>query len=471
MISTLRKKLVAVSMLSVTLVLFLLIGAANYLSYRSVLRQADGVLQILASNSGHFPDVRPEPAAGGGQAAPTADSSASGTSNSSSANTDPALDNTPGGIASSAASGGQAASQEPPSPPSRDSYLGSPELPYESRYFSVLLGSDGQVLRTETGRIAAVNAEEAQSYAQQVFARGKTNGFYSQYRYLLSKEADGTRVIFLDCSVRLSSIRSFLLASILVSAAGLAAVFVLILVFSRRIIRPIAESYEKQRRFITDAGHEIRTPITIISTDVEVLEMENGQNEWTEDIRRQAERLAGLTNDLIFLSRMDEERPALQQIDLPFSDLVGETAAGFQTLAKAQGKVLSLDIQPLLSVHGEEKSLRQLVSILLDNALKYTPAEETIRLTVRSEGRNIRLTEENTASYPLGRETVRNLFDRFYRADASRSADSGAGGYGIGLSIARAIVTAHRGRISASAEDGNRLRITVTLPAAVLKEE
>lgn len=138
------------------------------------------------------------------------------------------------------------------------------------------------------------------------------------------------------------------------------AVFGLILLFSKRIIRPILESYEKQKRFITDAGHEIRTPITIIDADAEILEMEEGENEWLKDIKAQTKRLTALTNDLVFLSRMEEEKPRLAEIELPFSDLVSETAQSFQAPAKTQGKHLSLQIQPMLTVKGDEKALRQL---------------------------------------------------------------------------------------------------------------
>lgn len=222
----------------------------------------------------------------------------------------------------------------------------------------------------------------------------------------------------------------------------------------------MAESYEKQKRFITDAGHELKTPLTIISADTDLAEVECGENQWLTDIRRQAQRLTGLTHDLIFLSRM-EEQPQLQLLDFPLSDLVEETAQSFLAPAKSQGKTLSLSIQPLLSCTGDEKSLRQLLSILLDNALRYAPAGADIAVELQSKGRSILLRVSNPMAHPLDKAALEHLFDRFYRGDAARS----AGGYGLGLSIARSIVAAHRGKIRAECPDGVTLTMAVTLPA------
>ena len=151
---------------------------------------------------------------------------------------------------------------------------------------------------------------------------------------------------------------------------GLLAVLVLLVIFSGRIIAPVAESHEKQRRFITDAGHEFKTPLTIIGADADLLELDCGENEWLTDIKSQVKRLTGLTNDLIFLSRMDEERPQFQHIEFSLSDVTEEVVQSFQGPAKAQNKELVLEIQPMLSLTGDEKAIRQLVSILMDNAVK-----------------------------------------------------------------------------------------------------
>lgn len=223
----------------------------------------------------------------------------------------------------------------------------------------------------------------------------------------------------------------------------------------------MAESYEKQRRFITDAGHELKTPLTIIGADLDLVEPELEGNEWLQDIRCQVRRLAGLTQDLIYLSRMEEETPPIQPIEFPLSDLTEEMAQSFQGLAKAQGKGLVLSIQPMLSYTGDENAIRQLLSILLDNALKYTPDDGEVEIALKKEGRMIRLSVSNTIDRPMEREMLDRLFDRFYRGDQSRSSQTG--GYGLGLSIAKGIVLAHRGKIRAESS-GASLSVIVSLP-------
>lgn len=174
------------------------------------------------------------------------------------------------------------------------------------------------MVSVDTGRIAAVDADRAAEMARRVWQDGAQRGFVRDYRFVRYEEEGQTRIIFLDCGRDLSTFRTFLILSCGISALGLLAVFGLILLLSRRIIRPVSESYEKQKRFITDAGHEMKTPVTIIDADVEVLEMELGENEWLRDIQAQTRRLADLTNDLVLLSRMEEDRPLPARIACPF---------------------------------------------------------------------------------------------------------------------------------------------------------
>lgn len=305
--------------------------------------------------------------------------------------------------------------------------------------------------------------KQAQEKAADIIAQAQMpRGFLQDYRYLTAQEGDQTRVIFLDYSGYLFTFRSTLFTGLWVSAVGLLAVFLLLLLLSRRIIRPILESYEKQKRFITDAGHELKTPIAIIQADTDVLTLETGEgNEWIDDIQHQVRRLSTLTNDLIYLSRMEEPQRQTAFLPLPFSDLVAETAQSFQAVAKSQGKTFSLRIQPTLTLVGEEKSLGQLVSILLDNALKYSPPGGEITVTLARQGKSLLLTVANTAQ-TLSKELLENMFDRFYRGDKARSSEQG--GYGIGLSIAKAVVQSHKGKISAAAR-GDQLVMTVVLPA------
>ena len=426
MIKKLRAKLILACMFSLAVVLLVILGGVNLMSDQKVVSDADTLLSLLVANDGAFPKLRaPQEEKDEGYFAPFG---------------------TPGG-----------------KPNLFNQRIMSPETPYESRFFSVLLGEDGQAVETDTGQIAAVDAEQATDYAQKAAASGKTSGFLDDYRFLVQNESGGIRVIFLDCGRSLSSFHTTLLASVSLAVLGLAAVLFLLLILSRRIVRPMAESYEKQRQFITDAGHELKTPMTIISADADLAEMECGENQWLTDIRRQAQRLTALTNDLIYLSRMEEEQPKLQYIDFPISDVVEEMAQSFAALARSQDKDFQVQVQPMLSFQGDEKGIRQLVSILLDNALKYSPTGGQLALRLEKQGRNLLLTVSNTWAQLMEQDKLPHLFDRFYRTDQSRNSQSG--GYGLGLSIAKSIVSAHKGKIRAESHDGTQLSIQVTLAA------
>lgn len=406
MIRKLRTKLILASMLSLIVVLIAIVGGMNLLHYRSLLRSADGMLSMLQENGGSFPRVR-----------------------------------------------------SPRFAPEIGADFDSPELPHITRYFSARIAG-GEVIDTDISRIAAVDASSAGEYALHALEKDVQRGFVDGYRFLCYEEDGDTRVLFLDCQRYLRDARNVLLLSGGLSLLGCATVFLLLLLLSGRIVKPMAESYEKQRRFITDAGHEIKTPLTIIEADAEVLEMEQGRSEWLTDIRAQTKRLSALTGDLILLSRMDEEQKA-EMLPFPLSDIAEEISTSFLAPAKAQGKALETDIQPMLTCCGNQKGVAQLISILLDNALKYSSPAGSIRFSLQKQGKWAHICVENSTS-GVDETTLRCMFDRFYRGDPARSAE--VKGYGVGLSIAKAVVESHRGKIAAASPDGRLLRISVTLP-------
>ena len=232
------------------------------------------------------------------------------------------------------------------------------------------------------------------------------------------------------------------------------------LLLSKRAIKPIADSYEKQKHFITDAGHELKTPLTVISASADVLEMTQGENEWTQSIRNQVVRLTELTNSLVSLARMDEHDSKLLMTDFSISDAVTESLEPFSRLASQQGKHVEMNIQKNISFDGNEESIRKLVGILIDNAIKYSGEKGEIAVTLKSVSRGPMLQMKNSVD-EISKGNHDELFERFYRGDASRSSE--IGGYGIGLSIAKAIVCAHKGKITARSEDGKSLLISVLL--------
>ena len=407
MIRKLKVKFILLAMISLLILLVCIVTGMNIFNYNSVISEADSTLELLSGNKGDFPDFDGE------------------------------------------------------LPPMLPPFMRI-ETPYESRYFSVLLDESGNILHTDTRRVKAVDIENAKIYGQRAFKTGKEQAFLDDYRFIRNTEGSLTRITFLDCGKQLQTYKKFLISSICMSAAGFTAFFAVILFFSGKILKPVTESYEKQKRFITDAGHEIKTPLAIIKADADVLEMEFGDNEWLDGIQDQVRRLSGLTADLVYLSRMEEADNALTMIEFPLSDVISEAATAFQPLAQTQNKDFSCQIPPFISYTGNEKAIRQLVTILMDNALKYSPEQGQVSLTVQKTNRQISISVFNTTAQPITQEQLNHLFERFYRADSSRSSQTG--GYGIGLSVAHAITTAHNGKITANAPDNGSLEVSVQLP-------
>ena len=291
--------------------------------------------------------------------------------------------------------------------------------------------------------------------------------------------ADGAKTyIFLDISREFSSFLSYLIISVIVSAAGMLLVFLLILLLSKLVMKPVAESYEKQKRFITDASHEIKTPLAIIGANAEVLEMDIGEdNEWINSIRRQIGRLTGLTEKLVFLSKMDEEGSVLSFALFDAGRAVSEAADSFDPVCEARGLALEKNIPQGIIYYGDEERVTQLVSLLLDNAMKYTPSGKNVSIAL-SPVKEKKIPAKNAANdqrkyYSQLKLIVKNdaddietgdhdiLFERFYRADKSRN--SKTGGHGIGLSVVRAIAEAHKGSAHAKSPDGKTMEFVIRL--------
>lgn len=408
MIQKLRRKFILIAMGSLLAVMAVILGVVNGVNLYQIDRRADHLLEILAENDGKFP--QPAKRKGGGDGPPP-------------------LQETP--------------------------FFSriTEETPFETRYFWVRTSGEGNGIgQIDAGHIAAVSAAQARTYGEEVLESGKSSGYKGMYKYLVKKTESGKLVIFVDCSTQLATGVSFLLVSCGVALVSLLGMLLLVTLFSRRAVRPIAESLEKQKQFITDAGHEIKTPLSIIAANAEVLELENGSSEWLDSIQSQTRRLTELVNNLLALSRMEEDQVTMVFADFCVSDTVYEAAVEFETLAESQGKSFELNIQPGLALHGDQGAVRRLVSILVENAVKYADEKGEIRVELAGNGKAVRLDVSNTCStMPEG--DLDRLFDRFFRVDPSR--DRRTGGFGIGLSAARAIVNAHKGEISArKAEEG-----------------
>lgn len=436
----LRRKFILVAMGAVTAVLALIIAGINIVNYSHVCKTADARLDYILAGKGSIDW------------------------------TDGAKSD-PGGGKDVAGSGGAAAGENGDDGaginlehvPIRHFEGMTAESPFDTRYFTVTI-SGGQVVDINTARIAAVGTKRASRIASELHSKGWTSGFSGNYRYTARVQGEETTYVFVDCSRELASFRSFLSASVAISCIGWLAVLAIVTVASGAVIRPMVESYSKQKRFITDASHEIKTPLAVIDAANEVQEIESGESEWTQSIHEQVARLTALTERLVFLARMDEGSAGFTMAAIDLSEAVDKAAAPFESVAVSRGKRLSMSIASGVRAHADAAAVAQVVELLLDNATRYASEGSVIELSLRSVSRGAgkgaaELVVTNAVD-ELPEGDLDRLFDRFYRADVSRS--SKTGGSGVGLSVVCAIAEAHGGSATVSGHD-HQITFTVRL--------
>lgn len=409
MIKKLQRKFIMITMGSLALVIFILLGSINAINIYQMESRINGSIKILLENQGQFPKYE---------------------------------------------------RKKPHKEEPKLGYKMDEETPFETRYFVVEVNEDGSIRKIDTSHIASVSSEDAEEYANKVINGNKNSGYKGIYKYATVDQPNGTMIVFINCKNQIQMATVFLITSLVVAFINFLFVFLLVSIFSRRAIKPVIESMEKQKQFITDAGHEIKTPLAIIAANADVLELTNGDNEWITSIRNQINRLDKLVINLMTLSKMDETNLNLTMIDFDLSKTVLEAAGAFESIAETQNKRFFMNIQQGLNIHGDESSIHQLVSTLVDNAMKYSNEEGTIKVSLTTMKKKVKLEVYNTTER-IEKENLNKLFDRFYRADSSRSRETG--GYGIGLSIADSIVKMHHGKISAKSEDGESICFTVIL--------
>ena len=333
------------------------------------------------------------------------------------------------------------------------------ETAYETRYFYVRFTPDSNMIGYDLSHIAEVTKEEAESLGRTVLKQKNKLGTYGNYRYYMhNTEGGATEIIFLNCATQQRSINFVLYISIFTLLAVLAGVTVAVWFMSKKIVKPFVDNLDKQKKFITDAGHELKTPLSIIDANAEVLKLTEGDNEWVDSIQNQTARLGSLVKKLVALSRSEEELADLPTEKFNISDAAAETVSPFMVLAEKNDLTLSSDIYPDVIYNGNEGSIRQLFGILLENAIKYTPRGGEIKVSLKNRGKIV--FEIYNDCEEIDTEKIPNFFDRFFRADESRSRETG--GYGIGLSIAKAIAEKHKGKITAASRDGKSITFTVT---------
>ncbi|MBQ3184097.1 MAG: HAMP domain-containing histidine kinase [Clostridia bacterium] len=329
-------------------------------------------------------------------------------------------------------------------------------------YYSAIISPNGEVLETDRDHIPWLSEESAVKYALLAYKEDMNKGSVGIFRYHTDNADYGTLITLMNIDRELSACGRFLLISLLVGLCGYIVISIAIIFYSHRLTKPIAESYVRQKRFITNAGHELKTPLTIINANIELIEMDTDAYESVEEIKHQVARLTDMTNNLVYLSRMEEAEGSLTITEFPVSDIISEAVYPFCSAASAQNKKTEIDITPSLSFTGNSRSIQQLTSILMENALKYSPENSVIRVSLSKQGKHLIFSVENKTVCPISKIETEHIFERFYRTDISRNSETG--GHGIGLSMAKAIVNAHNGKISAVTDELDSFRIIVQLP-------
>ncbi|MGO4988050.1 MAG: HAMP domain-containing histidine kinase [Gallicola sp.] len=332
-------------------------------------------------------------------------------------------------------------------------------IPYEMRYFIVDFKDDTVIDRSH---MESISEEEGKILSGFMLKNEGNKGTIQNMRYLIDR--DHSQLYVLNIYEGQKAFENFFVNTVFISVMSLFAVFIIVSVFSKKAIKPMTEGLLKQRRFITDAGHEIKTPLSIIAANCEVLELQYGRNEWIESTQNQVRRMNLLIKNLLTLAKMDEENIDIHFVTLNLSEIAEEIIQPFTVLADQKGIEVQKRIEKNLYISADPNRISHLISILMDNSIKYTPVDGVIEIYLERKGKNIIFDFINTVEkMPEG--NLERLFDRFHREDDSRTSEGG--GYGIGLSLARAVVKSHGGRIRASKAEKDKIRFRVEFSSAV----
>lgn len=347
----------------------------------------------------------------------------------------------------------------------------TPDSYYTTRYFAVLFDENETVSVIKTSHIAYIDEEQAEEYARIALDRPFRFGNFGRYYYYCAdRESGGTIVVYLDRTEQLSLMRRVLISVLSILGFGTFLSFFIMRLLSKGFVRTEMENVEKQKQFITNASHELKTPLAVIKANTEMQEMMDGESEWSQSTLRQVDRMTGLIGNLVQIARAQEmTNGELAPTDIAAA--VSETADSFAPVAASDGKKLEKEIPDSLVIKSSDSSMRQLTSLLIDNAIKYCDDGGTIKVELTRSRRGAVLTVSNDYAEGANVDYTR-FFERFYRQDEAHtisagtvtgSSEGGSGertgksGYGIGLSIAESLVKSMKGSIDVSWDKGRIL--------------
>ena len=403
MIKKLQKKFIIISMLSIIVVTGSIFGVIIIENYTRTNRELDGILNLISENNGKIPEYRPR--------------------NDELAN------------------------------------VITQETQFSTRYFIIRINDQEEIIETNMQHIASVNQEQAEEILEKVLEKNKNTGYYDNYRYKITSNEDGELIVFLDCTIQLNNLKNLINQSLLIITVGLVIVFVLVSVLSKKALTPIIENIERQKQFITNAGHELKTPVAVIMANADVMEMTSAENtEWIKSIKKQASRLDVLIKSLLNLANIEENKLKTNYTQFSITELIKEQIEDFKAITK--NRTIIYKKNENIFIYADINRIKELITILLDNALKYTQENGKIEIKVEKQGKNVKIQFANTCEN-IKNINTKKIFDRFYRVDKSRNKSKE--GYGIGLSIAKSIVDSHKGKITAEINKDNMICFTIII--------
>ena len=371
MVKKLQKKFILIAMLAIATVTCSIYGIITLENYNIMNRQTDGLLNLISENGGRIPEYRP-----------------------------------------------------------RNDELAefiTEETQFSTRYFIIRTDNNNEIVETNMQYIATVTQEDAQEILQKILEDNKETGYYGNYKYKITEETDGKMIVFLDCTMQINNFKSTTEKSILIIVIGLLIVFIIISILSKKVLSPIIKNIEKQKQFVTNAGHELKTPVAVIMANADVLEMTlKENNEMVQSIKNQTKRLDVLIKSLLNLANVQEKSLDINYTEFSVTNMIKEEISEFKALL--QNKEIIYDSSKNIIMRADGNSIKQLIIILLDNAIKYTPDNGKIEIKVEKQGKSVKMQFANTCEN-IKDISTNKIFDRFYREDKSRSKTKE--GYGI----------------------------------------
>ena len=327
-----------------------------------------------------------------------------------------------------------------------------------STFYSVAISKTDQVLKVDTADISTFGEDRLTELARKIAGSGKSEGVENNLIYRMEDKGEYILVAFLDNTVMLENVGTLINYTLIFGGVALVLLFFLARYLANRIVAPLEESYQRQKQFVSDAGHELKTPVAVVNANLELLSREIGENPWLSNIQYENERMSALIIQLLELARAENVTPQMETID--WSRLVCGETLPFETVAYENGLVLNSRISDNIFVHGNSVQLKQLTSILIDNAIRHSDSGKEVCIVLKKEKGHAVLSVVNDGK-EIPTEDQKHLFERFYRTDTARTGEDKH--YGLGLAIAKAITVTHKGTIEVQCHDG-KVEFTVKIP-------